>query len=774
MVRIIMGSQRGLIWGFLLLAFFLGIGFPASPAYAAKGDKEYKAGVKAEARTDYDEALRQFEEAVNLNPANPQFLLARNRARFQASVAHVSKGNKLQEQGSLKEALAEFEQAAALDPSNDMARQEITNTLALAEQQKSPSAAPGGRSAPGQAPVVPKGPGSSSGEPQLENALGPTELKPLSQAPINMRMTNEAKVVFETIGKLAGINVLFDPDFLSKRISVELNNVALEDALNQTALLTKTFWKALTQNTILIMPDTAVKRREQEEQVIKTFYLSNPITPQELTEAVTAIRSLLETRRIQQINSLNAIIIRDTPDKVAIAQKIIEDIDKAKPEVVVDVAVLEVRRDKSKTLGIYPVSGGTTGIQTSAVFGTPSQTTTNSTTSTTTTPTTTTTPATNTIGLNQLGKLSTSDWSIALPGGTLSALLGDSTTRVLQRPEVRASNGQKASLKIGDRVPVATGSFQPGIGGVGVNPLVNTQFQYIDVGVNLDITPTIHTNDEITMKVRVEVSQVTSEATIGGIQQPVIGQRIIDHEIRLREGEVNILGGLLQTQTTKSVTGVPGLSQIPILKYLFSNVSDTLSEDEVLIVMTPHTVRRTDISAFNQRALDVGIEGDVRLRTSHVLEEASPASVAASSPSDGASATRMRFENSNLLQKTGETFQVPLKIENARNAFSASFEISYDAGLMKLVQVSNGDFLGKDGQPVAVVQRADEQTGKTTVTLTRPPASAGVTGGGTLAVLTFQAARAGTTPLGIKPAGLRSAAQESLSAEGSEATVTIR
>jgi general secretion pathway protein D len=339
---------------------------------------------------------------------------------------------------------------------------------------------------------------------------------------------------------------------------------------------------------------------------------------------------------------------------------------------------------------------------------------------------------------------------------------------------VRASNGQKATLKIGDRVPVATGSFQPGVGGVGVSPLVNTQFQYIDVGVNMDITPTVHSDNEITLKVRVEVSQVTSEANIGGIQQPVIGQRIVDHEIRLREGEVNILGGLLETQTTKSVSGVPGLSQIPLLKYLFSNVSDTLSQDEVLIVMTPHTVRMPDILPLNQRMLDVGIEGDVRLRTMRGAPQAALVPVAASQGSETPAIARMRFDNPNLTEKSGETWDALLRIENVRNASSASFEISFDAGLMKLIQVSNGDFLGKDGQPVAVVQSVNEQTGRTTVTLTRPPASAGVSGEGILAVLKFQGDHAGQTSLAVVPVGIRGASQESIPVQGTQATVTIR
>jgi general secretion pathway protein D len=816
MDRILIASKRLPVWTSLVFVLLLGMALVPSPADAAKGDKQFKAGKKAELHKDYDAALRLYEEALKLNPDSAQFQLYTNRARFQAGAAHLEKGEKYQAQGNLQDALAEFEQASAIDPANDAVRQSLTNVRALIQQQNVSGAGAARPSAPPAQPAPPSGettpapqqPRPSTEDPRLGGALGPPELKPLSQAAINLRITNDSKVIFETIGKLAGVNVLFDPDFVSKRIPVELTNVSLEDALDQTSVLTKAFWKPLTPNTILVVPDTAVKRREQEEQVIKTFYLSNPITPQELTEAVTAIRSLLETRRIQQINSLNAIIIRDTPDRVAIAEKIIQDIDKAKPEVVVDVAVLEVRRDKSVQLGVYPVSGGAAGVQIPLAFtpGGTTTTTTTPTTSNTTTTTTTTTPTTTpsgSIGLNRVGSLSTRDFSITLPGATLNTLLGDSNTRILQRPEVRATDGQKASLKIGDRVPVATGSFQPGIGGVGVNPLVNTQFQYIDVGVNLDITPKVHANHEVSMKVRVEVSQVTSEANIGGIQQPVIGQRIIDHDIRLREGEINILGGLIQTQTTKSLSGIPGLSQIPLLKYLFSNIKDTVAEDEVLIVLKPHLVRFPDIFPFNRRSLDVGTEGDVHLRTSSVTSEPAPAPsptavpVPSSAPVPNAApapapetrpaptpvippaplprpTARIGFEKPDLAGKRGETIEVPVGIEDARDASSASFEVSYNTGLMKLVDVTNGGFLGQDGQPVAVVQRADEEAGKTFVTLTRPPATAGVTGAGTLAVLKFEADQAGTARLDLNTAESHRGSLDFAVAERGQATVTIR
>jgi general secretion pathway protein D len=595
----------------LLLALFLAVALHlglAYSAFAAAGDGEYATGQKAEQAGNLDEAFRQYGLAVSKDGNNSRFLIAFERVKLAAGGAHVTNGNRLREAGKLKDALLEYQMATTIDPGNAAARQ-LAASVELEIKEKAESAT-----------------GEDNGELDAEGALGPPRLQPLSRAPINTRMTNDSRVVLETIAKLAGVNMLFHPDFQSKRITVEFNNVTLEEALDQVMVLTKNFWKVLTRNTIYVIPDTAVNRREQEQQVIKTIYLSNTITPQELTEVVTAIRTLLETRRIQQINSMNAVIIRDTPDKVALAEKIIKDVDKAKAEVVVDVAVLETRRDKTRSLGF---GLGNPGISIPLTFNpshsttTPDTTTTNADGTTTTTPGSTTTTTSSNVALNRVRNLSTEDWSVTLPGGRLDAVLGDSNTRILQRPEVRASDGLKATLRIGDRVPIATGAFQGAATGIGTGALVQTQFQYTDVGVNLDITPKVHQNNEITLKVRVEISAVTGRVKIGDIEQPVIGQRVIEHDIRLREGEVNVLGGIFQTQTTKGVSGIPGLSDIPLLKYLFSNVSDTLAENEVLIVLRPRTLRLPDILPENLRAVDVGTEGDVRLRSPRELPDVS-------------------------------------------------------------------------------------------------------------------------------------------------------
>src|ERR1700731_1855026 len=498
------------------------------------GKTEYSQGRKAEEVSDYDGALTYYQQALKADPNNANLKIKVNQLRFEASNFHLKQGLELRKKGDLQAALAEFQRAGVIDPSSPVAEQELRRTAAMISDKNRDADA---------ATEVPPDPNAQP------LASMPPEIKPLSRAPINLKMSNDAKLVFDTVAKLAGLTVIYDPDFPARRIPVDLNNVTLEQALDIVSLESKAFVKPVTENIVFVIPDQPQKRRDYEEQVIKTFYLSNTTQPQDLTEIVTGLRQLLDLKRIQQLNSQNAIIVRDTPDKLLLAEKIIHDIAKAKPEVVVQVEALEARVDKARNLGIAPG-------QTASIAVVPPGTTT--TTTNNTNNGTNTTSNNNSITLQSLGHLTGADYAVTLPSFTANALLNDSTTKIIQNPEIRSVDGQPAKLRIGDRVPVATGSFQAGVGvgstgGAGfVNPLVNTQFQYIDVGVNVDITPRGHPNHEVSMKLQLEVSSVTGQSNIGGIQQPIISQRKIEHDIRLKEGEASVLGGLIQRTDTRS------------------------------------------------------------------------------------------------------------------------------------------------------------------------------------------------------------------------------
>ena len=300
----------------------------------------------------------------------------------------------------------------------------------------------------------------------MENASGPVELTAISNVPITIKATQDTKGLYETVGKLAGINVLFDPDYTSRRIAIELNGVSLEEALEIISLESKTFWRTVTPNTIFVAADNPAKRKEIEQSVIKTFYLSNLSQTTELQEVVNTLRMILEISKIQPLPSQSAIVVRGTPDQIALAGKLVDDLDKAKPEVIVDLAIMQVSRDKMRNLGISPPTSVSVALQNN-INTTSTSTNTNGTT-TGTGSSTTGTP--NQVNLNRLGNLNATDFTVTIPGASATAMFSDSDVKLLQNPQIRAVDGQKGSLKIGDRVPVATGSFQPGIGGVGINP----------------------------------------------------------------------------------------------------------------------------------------------------------------------------------------------------------------------------------------------------------------------------------------------------------------
>src|SRR5258708_4579286 len=357
---------------------------------------------------------------------------------------------------------------------------------------------------------------------------------------------------------------------------------------------------------------------------------------------------------------------------------------------------------------------------------------------------------------------------------------------------------------IGDRVAVATGSFQPGIGGVGINPLVNTQFQYLDVGVNIDITPHVHAGREITLKITMDISSVTGQSSIGGISQPIIGQRKIEQEIRLKDGEANILGGMLEDQRTKALSGIPGLAQIPILKYLFGQTTQDHSESEIVFAIVPHIIRGTDVNEANQRPIDIGTANTIELR--HMSRAAAPTGPLGQSPSivpvetpgnqapanrapanqppvsqpnqaanpANPGGTNFLFDPGQITATKGNTFVVNLLISGAQNVYSVPVQMNYDPAKLQLVNVSNGGFLSQDGQAVALVHREDETTGTLQITATRPPGSGGVSGQGAVVTMTFMAKASGQTPLTITRGGARDPGQQAITVNGAQASVTVQ
>lgn len=530
----------------------------------APGNVYFQKGRKAALQKNWDAALINFRKAAQTQPANAEYQLEERHARVQAALFHLERGKRLLREKRVQQAIGEFQKAASIDPSNMAAKQELDRLFAKEVSR------------------------TQAHEKSLREALKATErqvwpktaqLKPLPKEPLtHFRISADSKRVYETLCKLAGLNVAFTSDFQAQPASLDLNNVTILSALHILALQTHTFWKVVTPNTILVVPNNPANRRDYQTEVVRTVYLQNSMKPADRTAITTALKQILGIQRIIDNPDANAIIIRDTPKRVQEAVDLIHDLDHGKAEIMIDITVLEADADRVQELGLTPAtvssSGSiTNGIQGGAIF--------------------------NPASAASLAHLSTNDFSLVVPSAVANAILNDSTTRIIENPEIQVTSGDTAVLRIGSRVPYATGSFLPSLGGTTTSGtsgefgglIASTQFQFQDVGVNVDLTPHLLPDGEIAIHAKIDISSVGTSVQIAGVNEPTFGQRQIEHDIRLEEGQTSVLGGLLQTTNTTTVSGVPGLGKVPGLKYLFSDTKHEKKKTDVLIMLTPRVIR---------------------------------------------------------------------------------------------------------------------------------------------------------------------------------------
>jgi len=734
------------------------------------GNKAYTRGSRADINKDFDTAMTEYKAALDRDPRNYEYRLRYEQARFNSAFQHFEAGRRALDKQDYQTAKMEFTRVLEIDPTYTLAEQQLAkvNEVLTSRDRKEPE---------------PEIQFEQLKEETRTNPTPQSQLEPKTRGPIDVHMTQDSKIAFETLAELAGFNVIFDPDFRGARIQIDLNKVDVFEALDILALQTRSFWKAVNRTTILVSPDNQTKRRDYDELVLKTIYMTNSVTSTELTEAITTLRTLLNMRYLMSSTTMNAIIVRDTADRVAIAEKIIDDLDKAKPEVLVDATIMEVDRNTLRQLGILPPQG--TAVTTTGGTGA------------TGTSTGTSFP------LNRLPR-SSSSFSLTIPPTTAQFLATSSNTRLLQNPRVRATDGKLASIRIGSQVPIASGSFQPAFVGATGTPVVN--FQFVDVGVNLDITPRVLLNHEVSMTVMVQVRALAGDRNVGGVTQPVLTNRQVQHEIRLAEGETNILGGIITDTEATSLNGLPGLKNIPILRYFFSQEQKSRDQTEIIIMLTPHILRMPNISAGNLRGLYTGSETIPRLRASPEVPAIGPSPArgipvpgappapqpaagqppAATPPPAGAPAAppntqpqAQRQTNSTItfapspvtLPPTGtETLNI---VANGMDFFGVDLTLSFEPGAVNIRDIRDGGFLSRDGQIVAFVQRMETESGTVRISLERAPGAAAVSGTGNLVTLVLaRGMRAGDSTIRITDFRVRDPQQNAAVGQPAEVRVS--
>jgi general secretion pathway protein D len=548
--------------GIAVLLIAMTVGCAAQKAYT-RAEREMR-------RENYDKAVLDYSKALALDPGNTRYSVALERAKLKGSSAHFTKGQRYHRAEQFDLAIAEYQQTLLLNRSNEYAQNEMQKAMrALAIQQSGPSAIE-----------------DLKARARLRD-LAPPKLHPGSNIPILVRF-NEAEVgdIFAAISKASGINFVFDEKVdLQKPLTIDIGNVTMQKALDILMLKTKNFYKVIDEATLLIAGDTRQKRQEYDDQVIRTFFLSNSDTK----TVVTVLRSLLQSRQIAENADLNSVTIKDTPAKVAIAERIVNANDKSKGEVIIDVELIEINRTLTQSLGI-DLSDKSLGL--SFLGGGAS------------------------VPLNNLDVVrQTGNWTVGvIPSVILDFLKSDSEAKTIAKPQLRVSEGEEAQILIGDRVPIPTTTFNTS-NTIGSSVVPITSFTYQNVGITVRVTPRVHHNKEVTLQIEVEISQLSGQVeTAAGQNQPIIGTRTIQTVIRLRDGETNLLAGLIQRTDSDTVSGVAGLMDIPGIRRVFSGNNREQRETDIVMTITPRIVRIPDITEEDLATLWVGTEENMQLR----------------------------------------------------------------------------------------------------------------------------------------------------------------
>ena len=524
----------------------------------------------AETSQNYDIAVAEYTKVLRDNPNSREARQGLERAKLRASQDHFTTARRLASTGSLEEGLVEYQLAAELNPGNAEIARELQDTRAQLRTRVAIR---------------------EDGKTRLESLIAQSLAAPLpgTDLPADAKLPDSvvfrdanARDIYSAIGKFTNLSVMFDPTFREQTVSIDLRGQSLDEALNGVSLTTRNFWRVTAPRTITIVPDTAAKRREYEEEIVRTFYLSNA----DLKETIDMLRIVVDARRISAITATNAITIKDTPERITAAGKIITAVDKARPEVIIDVELLEVNRTHLHEYGLQIATSGEAGIRGTADVNKQG------------------------LSLRSLSNLTSADVLLTnLPSLYYRLLKTDSATRILANPQLRTSEGIAAQARFGERVPVPVTTFSPiAAGGVQTQPI--TSFNYEPIGVNIDITPRMHHDDAVTLSLKVELSSISGK---GFGDLPTFGSRQINTVIRLKDGETNMLAGLIRDEERTSLAGIPGLSDIPVIGRLFAYNRKETQETDIILTLTPRIVRVLNLTAGDLEPFKVGRDGGAPL-----------------------------------------------------------------------------------------------------------------------------------------------------------------
>ena len=740
----------------------------ASEGCAAKW--AYRAGKREAEKGNWDLAVAKLTKALRKDPGNIGYKIALENARIQASRFHYAEGRKRLAAGELEKAADELDIAGKYDPSNRSVLDElilVKDRIRRRDEERERLADFDAMKERAQAVRVPV-----------------PVLSPRSTAPITLRFTEVGlEKIFESLGKVSGVNILFDEGFRDKKASVNLTSVSFEDALGRIAFVNRLFYKVLDQNTVIIVPDSAANRRKYEEVLVRTFYIQNA----ELKEVETIVKTVVgPTAKVGSNPTLGALTITGTLDELALAERIVDSHDKARGEVMVEVEILEVNRSRLKQYGIElsEYSASLTFAPTGAEGERDG-------------------PFTN-VRAHLLSSLNLADFVVQIPASIFARFLQtDANVRILASPRLRAAEGKKTTLRIGTEVPVPVTTFQTAssIPGQAFTPA--TSFQYRNVGVNMELTPKVHASGEITLELAAEFSLLGPTVTLAGSGDlPTFLTRNVNGTLRFRDGETSLVGGLLQGRENQSFSGILGLQSIPLLNRLGGTRKEK-EDTEILISITPHLVRAPKVTEEDLTSLNIGTRELVRVPGARPplfgVEEPEPSpdpGVAPpagarpeprptpppppasgtqippsqlplpspgpspspeegpppSAPSEAGPLVSAVFSPPVAQVKLNTTGSASVVLMGAKDVVRVDVSLTYDPALAEAVDVAAGSLLAVDGATVGVEKGMEP--GRVRASLSRPT---GVTGSGAVAIFTFRGVGAGRSPLALESMTVRTA-----------------
>jgi len=735
--------------------------------------RAYKGGQSEARKGNWDLAVARLTKALAESPGNITYKIALENARLQASRYHVDLARKHQQAQDLDKAAEELQIAVNYDPANKSASDDLAIVREKIRQRDEERQA-------------------RSDFEALKLRAGATRipvpvLSPRSQAPISLKFADQSlQKILESLGKLAGVNVIFDGDYRDKRASIDLTGVTFEEALNQITFTNRLFYKVLDQNTVVVAAESAAKRKTYDENLVRTFYLQNA----EVNETLQLLKSLAGLQKAGGNPSLGAITVMGTVDELALAERIIEANDKARGEVVVEVNILEVNRTKLKNYGIE-LSNYSAGVTLSPT-GAESE----------------TNLGVTSVRAHLLSSLNLSDWVVSIPSTLFARFLQtESTVKIIASPKLRAAEGKKTSLKIGTEVPIPVTTFTASAQGGNQTFVPATSFQYRNVGVNLELTPRVNASGDVLLELQAEFSLLGDDRNVGSVSNPLIVPTFLTRNVtgilRLHDGETSLIGGLVQGRDSDSFKGIAGLQSVPVLNRLFTSRTDNDDEGEVIISITPRLVRGPKLAEGDLQPLLVGTKEVVRVPSvrgpmfGEPEPEASPspAPTAPSAPppaplpsppapapeldlgarpdeapeadaplratsvplGSGAAQVRTLWSPAELRVKVGQTANLSLVLVGGRNLTGLEAQLVHDPAALQIVEAGAGTLLTLDGQSVGAERQLEN--GRTRVRFTRPQPA---TGSGAVLVLRIK---------GLQP-GVATIAFESLAVPGSPDTPT--